>query len=139
MTNDEDPVARRGMHSSLKLRHSFVIRPPRWSGAKAGYPPARRSLGQGGSFVIWRLLLLVMVLLSVSCIPDRLRQANVDEVTVGMSKKQVESILGPPTETDARDFPVTKTMTYLYRQRSGTVTIVFKDDKVAEKQSTLMR
>jgi outer membrane protein assembly factor BamE (lipoprotein component of BamABCDE complex) len=113
MTNDEDPVARR--------------RSP-WR-PKAGHP----------SFVIWRLLLLAMVLLSVSCVPDRLRQANVDEVAVGMSRKQVESILGPPTETDTKDLPVTKTLTYLYHQRSGTVTIVFKDDKVAEKQSTLTR
>jgi hypothetical protein len=119
MTNDENPVARRGMRSSLGLRHSFVIRHP--------------------SFVIRRLLLLAMVLLSVSCVPDRLRQANVDEVAVGMSRKQVESILGPPTETDTKDLPVTKTLTYLYRQRSGTVTIVFKEDKVAEKQSTLTR
>jgi len=119
MTNDEDPVARRGMCSLSGLRHSFVLRHL--------------------SFVVRRLLLLAMVLLAVSCIPDRLRQANVDEVTIAMSKKQVESILGPPTETDARDFPLTKTMTYLYRQRSGTVTIVFKDDKVAEKQSTLTR
>jgi len=119
MTNDEDPVVRREMRSSLGLRHSFVIRHP--------------------SFVIWRLLLLAMVLLSVSCVPDRLRQANVDEVAVGMSRKQVESILGPPTETDTKDLPVTKTLTYLYRQRSGRVTIVFKEDKVAEKQSTLTR
>ena len=118
-TKDENPVAGRGMRSSLGLRHPFVIRHP--------------------SFVIWRLLLLAMVLLSVSCVPDRLRQANVDEVAVGMSRKQVESILGPPTETDTKDLPVTKTLTYLYRQRSGRVTIVFKEDKVAEKQSTLTR
>ena len=119
MTNDKDPVARGEMRSSLALRHSFVIR--------------------HRSFVIWRLLLLAMVLLFVSCVPDRLRQANVDEVAIGMSRKQVESILGPPTETDTKDLPVTKTLTYLYRQRSGTVTIVFKEDKVAEKQSTLTR
>jgi hypothetical protein len=92
------------------------------------------------SFVIFlRFLLLLLLMLEVSCVPDRLRQANVDEVAVGMSRKQVESILGPPTETDTKDLPVTKTLTYLYRQRSGTVTIVFKEDKVAEKQSTLTR
>jgi len=86
----------------------------------------------------FRLLLLVLLMLSASCIPDRLRQANVDEVTEGMSKKQVESILGPPTETDNKDNPA-KATAYFYRQRSGTVTIIFKEEKVAGKQSTLTR
>jgi SmpA / OmlA family len=99
-----------------------------------------RSEPRFSSFVIFiRLLFILLLLLESSCVPDRLRQANVDEVAVGMSRKQVESILGPPTETDTKDLPVTKTLTYLYRQRSGTVTIIFKEDKVAEKQSTLTR
>src|SRR6266478_2987601 len=106
--------------SSFVIRHSFRLR-------------------HSSVVIFLRLVLLLLLMLEVSCVPDRLRQANVDEVTVGMSRKQVESILGPPTETDTKDFPVTKTLTYLYRQRSGTVTIVFKDDKVAEKQSTLTR
>ncbi len=103
---------------------------------------ARRAGGRRGDrrrVIFIRFLFIFLLLLEVSCVPDRLRQANVDEVAVGMSRKQVESILGPPTETDTKDLPVTKTLTYLYRQRSGTVTIVFKEDKVAEKQSTLTR
>ena len=60
-----------------------------------------------------------------------------DEVTDGMSKKQVESILGPPTAIDTKDFVVTKTTTYFYRQGKDTVTIVFKDDKLQSKDSTL--
>jgi outer membrane protein assembly factor BamE (lipoprotein component of BamABCDE complex) len=59
----------------------------------------------------------------------RLRKANVDEVAEGMSKKQVESILGPPTTVD-------KT-TYVYTQGKESVTITFKDDKVQSKASTL--
>ena len=89
------------------------------------------------SRLLLSLVLLLMLMLS-ACIPDRLRQANVDEVTDGMSKKQVESILGPPTETDNKDNPA-KATAYFYRQRSGTVTVIFKDDKVAGKQSTLRR
>ena len=54
-----------------------------------------------------------------------------------MSKKQVESILGPPTNIDNKDFLIMKKTTYVYRQGNDTVTIVFKDDKVTEKQSTL--
>jgi outer membrane protein assembly factor BamE (lipoprotein component of BamABCDE complex) len=84
-----------------------------------------------------RLLLVVVVLLSLSCVGRRITKANVDEVAEGMSKKQVESILGPPTELDNKDFVIMKKTTYIYRQDKDTVTIVFKDDKVTEKQSTL--
>jgi outer membrane protein assembly factor BamE (lipoprotein component of BamABCDE complex) len=84
-----------------------------------------------------RLLLIVVVLLSISCVGRRITKANVDEVAEGMSKKQVESILGPPTELDNKDFVIMKKTTYVYRQGKDAVTIVFKDDKVTEKQSTL--
>jgi outer membrane protein assembly factor BamE (lipoprotein component of BamABCDE complex) len=76
-------------------------------------------------------------MLCTSCIGDRLRKANVDEVSEGMSKKQVESILGPPTNIDNKDYILMKKTTYVYRQGKDTVTIVFKDDKVTDKQSTL--
>lgn len=72
-----------------------------------------------------------------SCTGPRLRQANVDQVAEGMSRKQVESILGPPTTVDSKDFMLLKRTTYLYRQANGTVTILFKGDKVEAKSSTL--
>jgi outer membrane protein assembly factor BamE (lipoprotein component of BamABCDE complex) len=75
--------------------------------------------------------------LLVACTGERLTQANVDQVSEGMSKKQVESILGPPTATDTRDFMLLKHTTYIYRQKNGTVTILFQNDKVAAKSSTL--
>jgi outer membrane protein assembly factor BamE (lipoprotein component of BamABCDE complex) len=75
--------------------------------------------------------------LGTGCSERRITQANVKEVVDGMSKKQVESILGQPTSVDTKDFLITKMTTYVYRQGKETVTIVFKDDKVQEKQSTL--
>jgi outer membrane protein assembly factor BamE (lipoprotein component of BamABCDE complex) len=86
---------------------------------------------------ISRLLLLLVISLSVSCSGPRITKANVDQVTENMSKKQVESILGNPSEIDTKDFLVMKKTTYFYRQGKDVVTIVFKDDKVQEKQSTL--
>ena len=84
-----------------------------------------------------RLFLVLLVFVAISCVGRRLTKANVDEIMEGMSKKQVESILGPPTELDSKDFLILKKTTYTYRQGKDTVTIVFKDDKVVEKQSTL--
>jgi outer membrane protein assembly factor BamE (lipoprotein component of BamABCDE complex) len=67
----------------------------------------------------------------------RLTKANVDEVVEGMAKKQVESILGPPTTINSSDFVVLKKTTYVYDQGKESVTIIFKDDKVQSKISTL--
>jgi outer membrane protein assembly factor BamE (lipoprotein component of BamABCDE complex) len=86
-----------------------------------------------GRFVV----LLVLVIGIGACIGKRITKANVDEVTEGMAKKQVESILGPPTSIDSKDFAVTKKTTYVYLQGKDTITIVFKDDKVETKDSTL--
>jgi outer membrane protein assembly factor BamE (lipoprotein component of BamABCDE complex) len=82
-------------------------------------------------------LWLVLGALFFSCTDARLTPANVDQVTEGMSKKQVESILGPPTNVETKDFMLLKRTTYVYRQSNGTVTVLFKDDKVAAKSSTL--
>jgi outer membrane protein assembly factor BamE (lipoprotein component of BamABCDE complex) len=86
---------------------------------------------------ISRFLLLLLLTLAISCGGKRIAKANVDEVSEGMSKKQVESILGPPTSMNNEDFVIMKKTTYVYRQGKDTVTIVFKDDKVQSKDSTL--
>src|SRR5947209_13627996 len=96
-----------------------------------------RQMKMPGLRRILRVALVLLLLAEVSCVGRRLNKANVDEVTEGMSKKQVESILGPPTNIDSKDFIVMKKTIYVYRQGKDTVTIVFKDDKVTEKQSTL--
>ena len=83
------------------------------------------------------ILVLMLVLMLDSCIGKRITKANVDRVTEGMSKKQVESILGPPTSLSTEDFVIMKKTTYVYRQGKDTVTIVFKEDKVQSKDSTL--
>ena len=83
------------------------------------------------------MLVLMLVFMLDSCIGKRITKANVDRVTEGMSKKQVESILGPPTSLSTEDFVIMKKTTYVYRQGKDTVTIVFKEDKVQSKDSTL--
>jgi outer membrane protein assembly factor BamE (lipoprotein component of BamABCDE complex) len=87
--------------------------------------------------VLTTLLVASFLFTGNSCSDKRITKANVDEVTEGMAKKQVESILGPPTSVDSKDFVVMKKTTYVYRQGKDTVTIVFKDDKLQSKESTL--
>ena len=118
MTNDEGMNVRRKAarrRSSFGFRHSFVIR--------------------HSSFVI---LLLALTFSFAGCNSSkRLTKANVDEVAEGMAKKQVESILGPPTTIDTKDFVLLKKTTYIYAQGKDSVTVIFKDDKVQSKASTL--
>lgn len=84
------------------------------------------------------LALLALVALSFSaCQAKRLNPANVAKVTDGMSRKQVESILGPPTSVDETNLVIMKKVTYEYREPNGKVTIVFTNDKVSEKESDL--
>src|SRR5437867_4579385 len=123
MTNNQSIRGPARGISSLGLRHSFVIR--HWS------------------FVIFsaaRFLLILVLAVGVSCSPGkRITKANVEEVEEGMSKKQVESILGHPTSVTNEDLGIMKKTTYVYRQGKDSVTIVFKDDKVQSKESTLSR
>jgi outer membrane protein assembly factor BamE (lipoprotein component of BamABCDE complex) len=100
--------------SVFGLRHSFVLR--------------------HSCFVICALLAFGFAACTSS---KTITKANVDEVAEGMSKKQVESILGPPTTIDAKDFVLLKKTTYVYVQGKESVTVVFKDDKVQSKASTL--
>ena len=86
----------------------------------------------------WRWLVPVLVvLLAFSGCQKRLSKANVDEVTPGMSRKQVESILGPPTSIDSTNLLVTKKVTYVYHQGNESVTVVFFNDEVSSKESNL--
>lgn len=87
----------------------------------------------------WRgLSLLLAILFAFSaCHGKRLTKANVDEVSNGMSRKQVESVLGPPTSVDSTNLLVTKKVTYVYQQGDESVTIVFFNDKVTSKESNL--
>jgi outer membrane protein assembly factor BamE (lipoprotein component of BamABCDE complex) len=85
----------------------------------------------------WVTLLAVAVFALSACSGKRLTKANVDEVSNGMSRKQVESILGPPTSVDSTDLLVTKKVTYTYQQANESVTIVFFNNEVASKESNL--
>ncbi len=83
-------------------------------------------------------VLLSALLVLQGCQPGkRLTKANVDQVSEGMAKKQVESILGMPSTVDTKDFVVMKRTTYLYTQGKDTVTVVFREDKVESKETTL--
>src|SRR5438270_13670016 len=99
----------------------------------------KRRISAPNSMKPVQIISSVMAMLLFACSNQRLTPANVDQVTEGMSKKQVESILGPPTNVDTKDFLLLKRTTYAYHQPNGSVTVLFKDDKVVAKSSTLQK
>ncbi len=70
---------------------------------------------------------------------SKLTSANYDQVTLGMSKAQVETILGPPTTIDSKDVVIFKKTTYRYEDGTKFAMITFKNDEVDSKDTNLGR
>lgn len=90
------------------------------------------------------LLLLCSSLLAVmpSCnrsvlTGSKLTLANYNEVTDGMTKSQVERIMGPPTTTETKDMLVFKKTTYRYEEGPKFALFTFKNDELDSKEGNL--
>jgi outer membrane protein assembly factor BamE (lipoprotein component of BamABCDE complex) len=70
---------------------------------------------------------------------SKLTQANYDQISVGMSKAQVEKILGAPTTVETKDVLIFKKTTYRYEDGKKFAMITFKNDEVDGKDSNLGR
>ncbi|MGH8094247.1 MAG: outer membrane protein assembly factor BamE domain-containing protein [Chthoniobacterales bacterium] len=70
---------------------------------------------------------------------SKLTSANYDQVTLGMSKAQVETILGPPTTAETKDMVIFKKTTYRYEDGKKFAMITFKNDEVDSKDTNLGR
>ena len=70
---------------------------------------------------------------------SKLTSANYDRVTLGMSKAQVEKILGPPTTAETKEMVIFKKTTYRYENGKKFAMITFKNDEVDSKDTNLGR
>ena len=68
---------------------------------------------------------------------SRLTLANYDQVTNGMTKAQVERIMGPPTATETKDMLIFKKTTYRYEQGSKFALFTFNNYELDSKESNL--
>ena len=90
------------------------------------------------------LLLVATTFALVSCdrnvlTGSKLTPANYDQITTGMSKAQVEKILGPPTTMETKDMVIFKKTTYRYEDGKKFAMITFKNDEVDSKDTNLGR
>lgn len=95
-----------------------------------------------------RSLLAIVSLLILVCFAacdrsplsgSKLTLANYDQISVGMSKAQVEKILGPPSTVETKDMLIFKKTTYRYEDGKKFAMITFKNDEVDGKDSNLGR
>ena len=70
---------------------------------------------------------------------SKLTAANYAQISVGMSKTQVEKILGPPTTVETKDMLIFKKTTYRYEDGAKFAMITFKNDEVDGKDTNLGR
>ena len=83
------------------------------------------------------LLLLAFSGCNRSLSGSKLTQANYDQITTGMSKSQVETILGAPTKSETKDMLIFKKTTYRYEDGAKFALISFKNDEVDSKEGNL--
>jgi hypothetical protein len=70
---------------------------------------------------------------------SKLTSANYDQISLGMTKAQVENILGPPTSAETKDVLIYKKTTYRYEDGRKFAMIRFKNDEVDGKDTNLGR
>lgn len=68
---------------------------------------------------------------------SKLTLDNYKLITPGMSKAQVETILGPPATMETKDMIVFKKTTYRYEDGKNFAMITFKNDEVDSKDTNL--
>jgi SmpA / OmlA family len=90
------------------------------------------------------LSLLAGLLVPVSCnhsvvTGSKLTLSNYDQITTGMTKAQVERILGPPTTVETKDMMIFKKTIYRYEDGKNFAMFTFKNDELDSKEGNLQR
>jgi len=68
---------------------------------------------------------------------SKLIPANYEQIAPGMTKAQVERIMGAPTTIETKDMLVFKKTTYRYEDGSKFALFTFKNDELENKDSNL--
>jgi SmpA / OmlA family len=90
------------------------------------------------------LSLLAWLLVAVNCdhtlvTGSQLTLSNYDQITAGMSKEQVEKILGPPTTVETKDMMIFKKTIYRYENGKKFAMFTFKNNELDSKEGNLQR
>lgn len=84
-------------------------------------------------------ILVLFVVGLTSCNSSKVRPENYDQITNGMSKAQVERILGPPTTRETKDMILFSKSTWRWEDGNKFAIVTFKNDEVDSKDTNLGR
>ncbi len=70
---------------------------------------------------------------------SKLTLDNYSQITTGMSKAQVEKILGPATSMETKDMIIFKKTTWRYEDGNKFAVVTFKNEEVDSKDTNLGR
>jgi len=82
------------------------------------------------------LSVLGLALALAGCGNYKLTSANLDKVHNGMSKKEVEALLGKPNRIETGETLGIRSSTYTYSKKDAEVKIVFFNDHLMLKNGT---
>ena len=68
---------------------------------------------------------------------SKLTLSNYNQITTGMTKAQVEKILGSPTSIETKDMLIFKKTTWRYEDGKKFAMITFRNDEVDGKDTNL--
>jgi SmpA / OmlA family len=120
--------ARKRRRTEAKLPTSFCIHAP-----GIGNLPSLVALLLAGA-----LVLAGCDRPSLSRLPTpKITAANYDQIRLGMSKTQVESIFGPPTTAETKDMVIFKKTTYRYEEGTKFILLTFKNEELESKDNNL--
>jgi hypothetical protein len=68
---------------------------------------------------------------------SKLTIGNYDQITNGMTKAQVERIMGPQTSTETKEMIIFKRTTYRYEEGAKFALFTFKNDELESKEGNL--
>ncbi len=73
---------------------------------------------------------------AIPAIKTKLTAENIAKIQPGMTRDQVENLIGPPNSTDTKDFVVFKKTNATYTEGKDSLVVTYKNQEVEEKHST---
>jgi outer membrane protein assembly factor BamE (lipoprotein component of BamABCDE complex) len=80
-------------------------------------------------------LLIAAVVLLAAC--SRLTQSNLDKIKTGMTKEEVQHILGKPTRADSATVLGMSGTEFYYKAGNTEITVTFVNDAVVAKNGVM--
>jgi hypothetical protein len=72
-----------------------------------------------------------------STLDPKLNRSNYDKIHEGISKEEVQNVLGPPTSSNTEDKIIYKRTTWRYMKGDKYINLTFKNDELDSKDTNL--